>query len=325
MCMITILTNKSERSVKVAIRGLPADTDPTEILEELQGLGYQPEYVRHIKARQGRPGCVFHAVLRRTPDFRRIYEENVLLNMRGVRIEAWRAKRGPAQCHRCQKFRHSSHHCHRPLACVRCGEGHHARDCPRPREATPTCANCGGEHPACSVRCPAFISEAKNRRAGTVASTQPRLRLDAPLQEADAPSSLMAAANGPTQTATHTAPKRRRRGNRGGKRGKKPQAAAAQPSDLAPTTAQAPARAAAAIGSGRPTTAVARTGAGDSIPVLPPQPRRQQDSAGTTTPPSKTACAIQILLGVIKALREGSNPEEAVLDGLTAVLALYSG
>uniref|UniRef100_A0A2A4JQF8 Reverse transcriptase domain-containing protein n=1 Tax=Heliothis virescens TaxID=7102 RepID=A0A2A4JQF8_HELVI len=208
-------------------------------------------------------------------------------------------------------------------------------DCPRPREAPPTCANCGGEHPACSVRCPTFIQEARNRRAGTVAITQPRLRPDAPLQEADAPFNLMAAANGPTSTATHTAPKRRRRGNRGGKRrGKKPQeAAAAQPSttDFAPVMTQAPARAAAATGLGSSAAAVTRTGADNTIqttehvpsraPVrstAPPQPRRQQDSAGTT--PSRTACAIKILLGVIRALREGTNPEEAVLDGLTALL-----
>uniref|UniRef100_A0A2A4JJP2 CCHC-type domain-containing protein n=1 Tax=Heliothis virescens TaxID=7102 RepID=A0A2A4JJP2_HELVI len=318
----------AERSVKVAIRGLPAETDPQEILEELQGLGYRPEHVRHIKARHGRPGCVFHAVLQRTPDFHTLYNTDILLNMRGVRIEAWRSKRGPAQCHRCQKFRHSSHHCHRPLACVRCGEGHHARDCPRPREAPPTCANCGGEHPACSVRCPAFIREARNRRAGTVAETLPRLRPEAPPQEADAPSSLMAAANGPPQQASHTAPKRRRRGKRGGKRGKEPQVAAAQPTPTtvsAPTTAQAPAHAAAATGPGQSTAAVARTGAGSAISTLPPQPRRQQGSAGAHTRASKTASAIQILLGVIKALREGSNPEEAVLDGLTAVLAIYGG
>uniref|UniRef100_A0A2A4J820 Uncharacterized protein n=1 Tax=Heliothis virescens TaxID=7102 RepID=A0A2A4J820_HELVI len=246
----------AERSVKVAI---PAETDPQEILEELQG--YQPEYVRHIKARKGAPAACSTQSSRQ--DFRSIYDTNILLNMRGVRIEAWRGKRGPAQCHRCQKFRHSSHHCHRLLACVRCGEEHRALDCPRPREAPLTCANCGGEHPACSVRCPTFIIEARNRRAGTMAITQPRLRTDAPLQEADAPSSLMAAANGPTRKDTHTAPKRRRRGYRGGKRGKKPQAAAAQrqptaTSDLAPVTAQAPARAAAATGKGKAAVAVAQ-------------------------------------------------------------------
>uniref|UniRef100_A0A2A4J897 Uncharacterized protein n=1 Tax=Heliothis virescens TaxID=7102 RepID=A0A2A4J897_HELVI len=61
----------AERSLKVAIRGLPADIEPQYILQELR---YKPDYVRHIKARQGRPGCVFHAVLQRTPDTRTLHD-----------------------------------------------------------------------------------------------------------------------------------------------------------------------------------------------------------------------------------------------------------
>ncbi|KAJ8705577.1 hypothetical protein PYW08_012623 [Mythimna loreyi] len=58
--------------------------------------------------------------------------------MHGVKIEAWRNKRGPAKCHRCQKFRHSSHQRHHQLTCLRCGEGHVAKDCSRPREEART-------------------------------------------------------------------------------------------------------------------------------------------------------------------------------------------
>ncbi|XP_047038972.1 uncharacterized protein LOC124643889 [Helicoverpa zea] len=273
----------AERNLKVAIRGLPADTDPADIEEELRELGYQPEYVRHIKARRGRPGCVFHAILKKTPNIRAIYDTAVLLNMRGVKIEAWRGKRGPAQCHRCQQFRHSSHNCHRPLACVRCGEGHHARDCPRPREEPATCANCGGEHPACSIRCPVYKEEAKVRRAGTVAITAPLRRPDAPRHtdaerplEADATTTLMAAAN------SRIGPRRRRRG---GRRGKKPQGTAApppqsrtqtQPPEAVPEQEMAPRR--------RRATRRAEAVEAQELPPAPlepacPQPLQQRDAA----------------------------------------------
>ncbi|KAJ8704171.1 hypothetical protein PYW07_013465 [Mythimna separata] len=119
----------TERSLKVAIRGLPKDTEPAEIEEELRRLGYQPEYVRNIKARGGRPGCIFHAALKRNQGVFKVYDTTQFLLMRGVKVEAWRGRRGPVQCH---QFRHSSHRCHRPLVCVRCGESHAARDCPPP-------------------------------------------------------------------------------------------------------------------------------------------------------------------------------------------------
>ncbi|CAH2227396.1 jg8284, partial [Pararge aegeria aegeria] len=66
----------AERSLKVAIRGLPADTDPALVEQELRELGYMPEHVRAIPARPGRPGCLMYAQLQRTSDLTPgIYEE----------------------------------------------------------------------------------------------------------------------------------------------------------------------------------------------------------------------------------------------------------
>ncbi|XP_049886978.1 uncharacterized protein LOC126381548 [Pectinophora gossypiella] len=194
----------AERNLKVAIRGLPVDTDPALIEAELRRLGYTPEFVRAIQARFGRPGCIYHAQLERnSATIPGIYGVTELLNMPGVKIEAWRGKKGPAQCHRCQQFRHSSHKCHRKIACVRCGEEHAARDCPRPREQPATCANCGGPHPANHVACPAFVREARNKKAGTTARTSSgqatKKVLVAPTGESNAQQ--------PKEPATSSAPK----------------------------------------------------------------------------------------------------------------------
>ncbi|CAF4935721.1 unnamed protein product [Pieris macdunnoughi] len=64
--------------------------------------------------------------------------------------ESPRGKRGSAQRHRCQGFRHSSLQCHRALACVRCGVT-----------------------PANHSTCPMLKEETRNKRAGTVAEAGP--------------------------------------------------------------------------------------------------------------------------------------------------------
>ncbi|CAF4946562.1 unnamed protein product [Pieris macdunnoughi] len=162
----------AERQLKVAVRGVPADTEPEAIMAELRDLGFEPEHAQPIRARKGRPGCIFLVILRRTPDLTpAIYNVKELLCIPGVTIESWRGKRGPAQCHRCQGYRHSSHQCNRALACVKCGEGHRTADCPLPKGATPKCANCKGAHPANHSTCPVLKEEARNKRAGTVAHT----------------------------------------------------------------------------------------------------------------------------------------------------------
>ncbi|XP_045501455.1 uncharacterized protein LOC123698750 [Colias croceus] len=279
----------AERSVKVAIRGLPANTEPALVETELRELGFTPEHVRAIPARPGRPGCLMFAQLQRTPDLiPGIYEVSELLCMPGITIEAWRGRKGPAQCHRCQQFRHSSQNCHRPIACVRCGENHSAKECQRPREEPPTCANCGGAHTANNATCPIFRKETRNRRAGTVARTATSARV--PATEADAPGSLMAAANQPGPTT-----KRRR------KRGKRTQ--------TRPPAAQPTAPLLAAPATAPPTTApptalpAASTSRPRSAPPVAPQPTQRSKKSK----PSVVAAPIQ----GTKAKRAGGYPRTA--------------
>lgn len=184
---------------KIAIRGLPSDSPPELIAQELASLGYIATYVRPIRTRGGPPGCIHHVMLQRNPNNEDVYQVTELLGLTGVVVQGWRGKGRPAQCHRCQRFRHSSHNCHRPLACVRCGGPHPARDCSRPRESPATCVNCGGPHPANYSGCPVLRREARNRRAGTEALSAQRRRPQAPEQPSVAAdpqaTSLMAPAN----------------------------------------------------------------------------------------------------------------------------------
>ncbi|XP_022834503.1 protein transport protein sec31-like [Spodoptera litura] len=303
----------AERNVKVAIRGLPVDTPTDAIQEALRAAGFNAEYVRPIRARQGRPGCLYYAQVARTDTtIPGIYGVTELLSMPGIKIEAWRGKKGPAQCHRCQQFRHSSHNCHRPIACVRCGESHPASECPRPREEPPTCANCGGAHTANNSSCPVYRRETRNPKAGTVARTAPTTApKPTPAQaqpggENNAPGSLMAAANEP---GAKPGRKRRRR-----KAKRALPAAAATAATTAPAAAHAhtttKTRAPAAPATKAPVTAA--TG-------------RAKRPAAPQQPPPRSLLSIndvvRILQGIVTALiQKQDDPVPLLLDAIKSLI-----
>ncbi|ADD73840.1 gag-like protein [Lymantria xylina nucleopolyhedrovirus] len=209
-----------QTDVKVAIRGMPYDTPPDLMAAEFAALGFTADYIRPICTKGSYPGCIHHGVFQRTTNIEDLYQVTELLGITGVIIEAWRGKRRPAQCHRCQQFRHSSHHCHRPLACVRCGGEHAAMHCSRPREAPATCCNCGGPHPANYSGCPVIQREARNRRAGPLARSRPLSGRQTGVPPVEQPtvsaepqaSNLMAPANPasqPQKTKTKKKPKKK--------------------------------------------------------------------------------------------------------------------
>lgn len=277
----------AERSLKVAIRGLPSDTDVELIAADLREQGFEPEYLKNIQARQGKPGSIFYAQFKKTANLiPAIYDVTEILFMPGITIEAWRGKRGPAQCHRCQQFRHSSHNCHRVQACVRCGEQHAARECPRPREEPATCANCKGTHPANYKSCPIFKKEIRNKKAGTVAATQTTGRRGtAPVVpttvEETAQTSLMAPANAPRsagQNAVQTASQKKKKK----KKAKTPQNSSEQQPKPKPKQQDAPRR----------------------------------DSLGQT---------IGVLKEILEAVQGGTDPETATLQGLMRILQTGNG
>ncbi|CAK1550849.1 unnamed protein product [Leptosia nina] len=81
----------AERDFKVAIRGLPADTDPQLITKELKSRGFEPVHAQRIQSSQGGPGCLFLIILKRTPGLTpAIFCITELLCMPALTVEAWR-------------------------------------------------------------------------------------------------------------------------------------------------------------------------------------------------------------------------------------------
>ncbi|XP_060809962.1 uncharacterized protein LOC132904050 [Amyelois transitella] len=239
----------SDRPLKVAIRGLPPDTEEAALKEDLEEKGFTVEAIKAIRGRGDRPGCVFFALLARTQNCQEVFTIKELLHWPTLKVEAWRGKQGPAQCHRCQLFRHSSVNCHRATVCVRCGGPHKATDCERPLDQPATCANCGGPHPANHSSCPVLRREARNRRAGPVARSGTAPTPQNTTSEA-AEASLMAPANPPTARGAELPKKKRKKKKKKNAAAvssapvAEEEAAATVPPPPAPQTVPAPASAA---------------------------------------------------------------------------------
>ncbi|XP_049869397.1 proline-rich protein 12-like [Pectinophora gossypiella] len=87
----------AERALKLAIKGLPMDTNIAELEEELRSRGYDPQFIRPIQGRAG-VGGIFFVEIRRTLGFQSIYATTELLCMPGSReLRNTRAGTAPVQ------------------------------------------------------------------------------------------------------------------------------------------------------------------------------------------------------------------------------------
>ncbi|KAL4123315.1 hypothetical protein QTP88_015512 [Uroleucon formosanum] len=128
-----------EQSIKIVIKGVPLDVTDEELMDELQEIGFKPNFVRAFAKKDKR--LPIHMVsLKRTENVKEIFETTELFYVR-VKIESYKST-GPAQCFSCQRFGHSSLQCGHPPRCVKCGENHHSKECKKPKEESPTCCNC---------------------------------------------------------------------------------------------------------------------------------------------------------------------------------------
>ncbi|GFU73888.1 nucleic-acid-binding protein from transposon X-element [Trichonephila clavipes] len=163
------IKSKAERPIKVVIKGLPRNTSPEEIKQDLEILGYTPDRVNQLIGRKNkRPLPIFLIALPRNLDNLKIFDLKTL-NYLSIRVEGYDGK-GVTQCYTCNNFNHSSENCHLNPRCLKCGENHLTRDCPiKQKLETPYCINCNiYGHMANYRGCPSFPKPpkgaAKNNR-----------------------------------------------------------------------------------------------------------------------------------------------------------------
>ncbi|GFV74995.1 nucleic-acid-binding protein from transposon X-element [Trichonephila clavipes] len=156
---------KQDRPVKVVIRGLPSNTEPEDIKNEIEAEGFKVAKISQMKNyRTKAPMPLFYLQIENGSDAPKIFNFTEIF---GTRIEVKHFDRGNKinQCWRCQGWFHSSEVCHLPPRCVRCAGPHLAKDCTRTFDEPMKCANCSGEHAANWSRCPKHPKNAKRKNA----------------------------------------------------------------------------------------------------------------------------------------------------------------
>ncbi|GFV74065.1 nucleic-acid-binding protein from transposon X-element, partial [Trichonephila clavipes] len=133
---------KAERPIKVVIKGLPRTTNPEEIKQDLEMVGYTPERVNQLLGRKTKRALpIFLITLPRNLDNLKIFDLKTLSYL-SIRVEGYDGK-GVTQCYTCKNFNHSSENCYLNPRCLKCGENHITRDCPiKQKLETAYCINC---------------------------------------------------------------------------------------------------------------------------------------------------------------------------------------
>ncbi|GFY31990.1 RNA-directed DNA polymerase from mobile element jockey [Trichonephila clavipes] len=154
---------KQDRPIKVVIRGLPSNTEPEDIKNEIEAEEFKVVKISQMKNyRSKAPMPLFYLQFENGAEALKIYDFTELF---GTRIEVKPFERGNKvnQCWRCQGWFHSSEVCHLPPRCVKCAGPHSAKDCTLDFNDQMKCANCSGAHAANWSRCPKHPNNAKKK------------------------------------------------------------------------------------------------------------------------------------------------------------------
>lgn len=146
---------KSERSLRVAIKGLHPMMDCGAIKDELVALGFKPRNVAATKNYQRENTGVF--IIDLDPEYEKtgnvshhpIYDLKRFMHL-VVSVEEPRKNKEPVRCYNCNEFGHTRLRCSLLTICTFCAENHKTEQCTKDRNnaSMRKCNNCGGNHAA---------------------------------------------------------------------------------------------------------------------------------------------------------------------------------
>lgn len=158
-----------EKSLRVVIRGLPAEFDPATIRADLESQGFPIREVhRMYSGRDKRPFDLVLVILDLSPEGKKIFGLKTVCRLSGLSVEAPFRLGPPGQCHRCQLYGHSARNCNARPRCVKCLGDHGTADCKRSRDdpTPPSCVLCNAEGHTANYRgCPKAPRASNKARA----------------------------------------------------------------------------------------------------------------------------------------------------------------
>jgi len=139
---------RENKAFRVVVRNIHPSTPLNEIGIAIQEIGFtvrQVANVRHKISKKNLP--LFFVDLEPAEINKDIFHVTSILHTK-IRVEEPHKRREIIQCQNCQKYGHSKSYCSHPPRCVRCAEFHASSSCTKSIDQPPTCALCGGNHPA---------------------------------------------------------------------------------------------------------------------------------------------------------------------------------
>jgi len=147
---------KEDKPTRVVIRNLHPTTSTALIKSELEQRLFEVRQVTNVLHKINKhPLPLFFVDLEPTIHSNDIYKLTSLIHTK-IKVEEPYKPKNISQCIKCQEYGHTKSYCGYPARCVRCGSNHSSSDCPNPRDATPRCALCSGNHPSNYKGCAVF-------------------------------------------------------------------------------------------------------------------------------------------------------------------------
>lgn len=165
---------RNQRPRKVLLKGIPVETPTQEIADFLIDRKFSPIKIAYLTNKKTKkPMPMFLVTLRPSPTVDDIFNITKFYYLK-ITVEEFKQPKFK-QCYNCQGHGHSSLTCSLTPKCLKCAGPHISRDCPTRGEATFTCANCGGPHPANYGGCPKHPSNKnKNKKAPVTENLTPK-------------------------------------------------------------------------------------------------------------------------------------------------------
>lgn len=143
---------KSEKKLKIVLRGVLTEVTEEEVKEDLELQGYPATKIVRMKGRDSRPAPL--VLVEIDKEYKSIFTNLSQCLGLEIQVESLKVKSEVAQCHKCQEFGHVQKHCHAEFKCMKCGQSHMTSECTKPVTTLPGCANCQGTHLSTFVKCP---------------------------------------------------------------------------------------------------------------------------------------------------------------------------
>ncbi|KAL4141492.1 hypothetical protein QTP88_004122 [Uroleucon formosanum] len=147
---------KEDKPTRVVIRNLHPTTSTALIKSELEQRLFEVRQVTNVLHKINKhPLPLFFVDLEPTIHSNDIYKLTSFIHTK-IKVEEPYKPKNISQCIKCQEYGHTKSYCGYSARCVRCGSNHASSDCPNPRDATPRCALCSGNHPSNYKGCAVF-------------------------------------------------------------------------------------------------------------------------------------------------------------------------